>query len=152
MVIEYVPYTVGEDRSAEFEQAYRHASAVLEADEHCLGYEVARGMEEPEHFVVRIEWDSVEGHEKGFRTSPRFAEFFKAVQPFFDQIEEMKHYTIRFDQPPAARETLAHGVTEGTTTDPTATCTATETADGSISVVSREVTELATRKGPDARN
>jgi hypothetical protein len=133
MVIEYIRYIVGADRSAEFEQAYRQASAVLEADEHCLG-------------------DSVEGHEKGFRTSPRFAEFFKAVQPFFDQIEEMKHYTIRFDQPPAARETLAHGVTEGTTTDPTATCTATETADGSISVVSREVTELATRKGPDARN
>ncbi|MGD0808529.1 MAG: antibiotic biosynthesis monooxygenase family protein [Acidimicrobiales bacterium] len=101
MVIEYVPYTVGEDRSAEFEQAYRHASAVLEADEHCLGYEVARGMEEPEHFVVRIEWDSVEGHERGFRTSTRFAEFFKVVQPFFDQIEAIKHYSMRFGQAPA---------------------------------------------------
>ncbi len=101
MVVEYIRYVVGEDRSAQFEQAYRQASAVLEADPHCLGYEVARGVEEPERFVVRINWDSVEGHENGFRTSPRFREFFEAVKPFFDQIEEMKHYSVLFGQPPA---------------------------------------------------
>jgi quinol monooxygenase YgiN len=98
VVIEYIRYTVGSDRAAEFEQGYRQASVVLEADEHCLGYEVARGVEEPEHFVVRIEWDSVEGHEQGFRASTRFGEFFKAVQPFFEQIEEMKHYSVCFEQ------------------------------------------------------
>jgi hypothetical protein len=45
--------------------------------------------------VVRIEWDSVEGHERGFRASPRFSEFFTAVQPFFADIEEMKHYAVQ---------------------------------------------------------
>jgi hypothetical protein len=52
-------------------------------------------VEEPEHFVVRIQWDSVEGHEQGFRSSPHFAEFFAAVRPFFSEIEEMKHYQVR---------------------------------------------------------
>jgi len=66
MVIEYVRYTVGEDRSAEFEEAYRRASTVLDGDVHCLGYEVARGVEEPGHYVVRLEWDSVDGHERRF--------------------------------------------------------------------------------------
>jgi len=41
---------------------------------------------------VRIEWDSLEGHEQGFRKSPGFAPFFAAVKPFFEQIEEMHHY------------------------------------------------------------
>jgi quinol monooxygenase YgiN len=59
-----------------------------------LRYEVARGVEEPEHFVVRIEWDSVDGHERGFRFSPAFAEFMSAVGPFFSAIEEMKHYRV----------------------------------------------------------
>jgi len=49
--------------------------------------------------VVRIEWESIEGHEQGFRSSPQFGEFFAAVKPFFDQIQEMKHYQIR---PPVA--------------------------------------------------
>ncbi|WP_214318363.1 antibiotic biosynthesis monooxygenase family protein [Nonomuraea sediminis] len=95
MVVEYIRYTVTADRAAEFEQAYKAASAVLDDDEHCLAYEISRGVEEPEHFVVRIEWDSVEGHEQGFRRSPRFGEFFQAVRPFFDQIDEMKHYEVR---------------------------------------------------------
>lgn len=99
MVLEYIRYTVPEERSAEFEDAYRRAAAVLDADSHCLGYEVSRGVEEPEHFVVRIQWDSVEGHEQGFRTSERFAEFFAAVKPFFAEIDEMKHYSLRFGSP-----------------------------------------------------
>ncbi|MET9340805.1 MULTISPECIES: antibiotic biosynthesis monooxygenase family protein [unclassified Nonomuraea] len=96
MVIEYIRYTVPSDRAGEFEQAYKTASSVLDADPHCLAYEIARGVEEPEHYTVRIEWDSVEGHEQGFRRSARFGEFFTAVKPFFSQIEEMKHYTALF--------------------------------------------------------
>jgi heme-degrading monooxygenase HmoA len=96
MVVEYIRYAVTEDRAAEFEQAYRQATGVLDTDPHCLAYEVTCGVEEPEHYVVRIEWDSVEGHEQGFRSSLRFGEFFAAVKPFFAEIEEMKHYAVRF--------------------------------------------------------
>lgn len=96
MVVEYIRYTVPPDhRAEEFERAYRQAGQVLDADPHCLGWEMARGAEEPEHFVVRIEWDSIEGHEQGFRASPRFGEFFAAVRPFLPDIEEMKHYQLR---------------------------------------------------------
>lgn len=95
MIIEYVRYTVPAAVADEFVAAYWKAGQVLDADPHCVAYEVARGVEEPEHFVVRIEWDSVEGHEQGFRASPRFAEFFMAVQPFFADIEEMKHYEVQ---------------------------------------------------------
>ena len=46
----------------------------------------------PETYVVRMEWDSVEGHEQGFSQELRLGEFFSAVKPFFDDIEEMRHY------------------------------------------------------------
>lgn len=95
MVVEYIRYTVPSARAEEFEHAYQRAGRVLDADPHCVRLEVARGAEEPEHFVVRIEWDSIEGHEKGFRSSPQFGEFFAAVKPFFDQIQEMKHYQVQ---------------------------------------------------------
>lgn len=92
MVIEYIRYEVAEDRRAEFERAYGEASKILDDSAHCLGYEVSRGVEEPGRFVVRIEWDSVEGHEQGFRKSPEFGTFFQSVRPFFDDIKEMTHY------------------------------------------------------------
>lgn len=47
MFVEHTRYVVGEGRSAEREQIDREASAVLEADTHCL--------EEPERVLVQIE-------------------------------------------------------------------------------------------------
>ena len=94
MVVEYIRYTLPPERAGELESAYERAGRVLDADPHCASWEVTRGIEEPEHVVVRIEWDSVEGHEQGFRRSPGFREFFAEVRPFFDQIQEMKHYVI----------------------------------------------------------
>lgn len=85
-------YTITQEQAAAFEAAYAQAGAPLDASEHRLGYEVARGVEEPEHYVLRIEWDSLEGHETGFRTGPGFAGFFAAVRPFFDRVSEMRHY------------------------------------------------------------
>ncbi len=92
MVIEYIRYSISEERHAEFEEAYGEAAKVLDASQHCFRYEVSHGVEEPEHYVVRIEWDSIEGHEQGFRGSPEFRAFFQAVRPFFDDIQEMRHY------------------------------------------------------------
>ena len=100
MVVEYIRYAVPTARAEEFEEAYSRAGRVLDEDPHCLRYEVARGVEEPEHFVVRIEWDSLEGHERGFRSSPVFGEFFAAVQPFVPEIEEMKHYEVKHNGVP----------------------------------------------------
>jgi hypothetical protein len=46
-------------------------------------------------YIRRIEWDSLDGHERGFRSSPEFGRFFQAVRPFVADIKEMKHYEPR---------------------------------------------------------
>ena len=66
--------------------------ASLEGSPHCLGYELSRCQEEPTSFILRIEWDSEEGHLRGFRAGPEFRPFLAAIQPFIKDIEEMRHY------------------------------------------------------------
>lgn len=92
MIVEYIRYGIPEDRREAFEGAYAEAATSLDASEHCLRYELSHGVEEPKNYILRIEWDSKEGHERGFRESPEFRNFFEAVKPFFDDIEEMRHY------------------------------------------------------------
>lgn len=92
MIVEYIRYAIPQQDAARFEQAYATARVALDRSEHCLSYELSQGVEEPERYILRIEWDSLEGHERGFRTSADFPAFFAAVRPFFDQIEEMRHY------------------------------------------------------------
>ncbi len=94
MIVEYIRYTAAGDRADALVEAYRQAGDLLEADEHCLSYDVARGVEHPDRVVVRIAWDSLEGHERGFRTGPHFAGFLALVGPFIDAIDEMEHYGL----------------------------------------------------------
>jgi quinol monooxygenase YgiN len=94
VIVEYIRYSIDDGRTEAFEQAYRRAGESLVASEHCLRYEVSRCSEDPTQHVVRIEWDSEEGHLSGFRQSPEFSTFFEAVGPFVNDIEEMRHYQV----------------------------------------------------------
>lgn len=92
MIVEYVRYRIPDGQSAAFEAAYAQASAALRASPVCLAYELTRCEEAPEHYVLRIEWTSTADHLQGFRRGPEFGPFFAAIRPYFEQIEEMRHY------------------------------------------------------------
>ena len=94
MIIEYIRYKIDPRRTAEFDDAYRRAGALLDASPRCLSWEVAGCVDDLGKEIVRIEWDSVEGHLDGFRKSADFKPFLEATQPFFEDIQEMTHYAI----------------------------------------------------------
>jgi quinol monooxygenase YgiN len=99
MIVEYIRYRIPEGEARSFEDAYRSARASLDASPHCERYEVARCIDDPAAYTVRIEWDSAEGHLQGFRGSPEFRSFFAAVRPYVDRIEEMRHYEVKSSGP-----------------------------------------------------
>jgi quinol monooxygenase YgiN len=108
MVVEYIRYEIPAPQHDTFLSAYRAAGADLAGAPECLRYEIAQGVEEPDNFVVRIEWKSRDAHEHGFRQGPHFGPFFAKVKPFFANIQEMKHYEVAAEgkagiAPPAAR-------------------------------------------------
>jgi quinol monooxygenase YgiN len=94
MVVEYIRYAIPEERHSAFEQAYAQAAGALKASTHCLGYELSQCVEDRNSYILRIEWDSVDGHIQGFRSSPEFRQFFAAVRPFVGEIAEMRHYQL----------------------------------------------------------
>ena len=92
MIVEYTRYKIDEKRRALFERAYEKAGEALRSSSNCLHYELSHCTENPDFYILRIEWDSEEGHLKGFRNSPEFKTFFALVQPYVKDIEEMRHY------------------------------------------------------------
>ena len=94
MVIEYTRYRISQDRHTAFLEAYRVAQQFLEASPNCMTYELTHCDEEPERFMLRIEWVSTERHLHGFRKEEGFKKFFSLVQPFVANIEEMQHYQL----------------------------------------------------------
>jgi heme-degrading monooxygenase HmoA len=92
MTTELIRYKIPAGQAAAFEEAYRKTEHILQNSSHCLGYRLLQGVEETENRILLLYWDSVEGHEQGFRQEPAFGQFFALVKPFFSQIQEMKHY------------------------------------------------------------
>ncbi|HXM98103.1 MAG TPA: antibiotic biosynthesis monooxygenase family protein [Candidatus Dormibacteraeota bacterium] len=92
MIVEYTRYRIDEKRRSDFELGYKKAGESLEASSHCLAYELSHCKEDADHYLLRIEWDSEQGHLKGFRSSPEFRSLFAAIQPYVKDIEEMRHY------------------------------------------------------------
>lgn len=92
MIVEYIRYKIPPSDASRFEQDYAEAGRSLDASAHCLDYELTRCLDEPGSYILRIQWDSVEGHMQGFRGSVEFRAFFAAIKPYVDMIEEMRHY------------------------------------------------------------
>ena len=94
MIVEYIRYKSPVDRGEAFQKAYESAGESLRASSHCLGFELSRCSDAPDHYILRIQWESAEGHLRGFRQSPEFGPFLTAVKPFITDIEEMRHYDL----------------------------------------------------------
>lgn len=99
MIAEYIRYRVDEGRRDAFVAAYEAAAGPLMDSPHALAFDMARCVEDPSRFVLRIEWDSAEGHMKGFRGSAQFRDFLAHVRPYVDDIEEMRHYEPLLSRP-----------------------------------------------------
>jgi hemoglobin len=92
MITEYIRYRIDPDIAPNFEAAYVAAAESLDTSPHCVDYELARSHEEPDRYILRIRWDSLDGHLTGFRSSAHFRAFFSHVAPYVAAIEEMHHY------------------------------------------------------------
>jgi heme-degrading monooxygenase HmoA len=79
VIVEYVSYTIPQERAPDFEAAHARARASLDASPECLAYELSRCTEDSPSYVLRIEWQSVEAHLEGFRKRAQFPAFY-AVQ------------------------------------------------------------------------
>ncbi|MEU0526369.1 antibiotic biosynthesis monooxygenase [Streptomyces niveus] len=93
MILEYIRYRISENRAAEFEAAYARAAGPLGRSPVCHDFELSRCVEEPDHYILRIRWESLDKHLKDFRSSEEFRAFFTEIRPYVDALEEMRHYT-----------------------------------------------------------
>lgn len=92
MVLEVIRYLIAAGREERFETDYEQAARYLAGSPHCLNYTLVRSGKEKNRYLMLIEWDSADGHLRGFRRSPDFGKFFALVKPYFEMIEEMEHY------------------------------------------------------------
>jgi len=90
--LEVIRYDLPKRKIAGFETAYSKAAKYLKQSPHCLSYTVIHCVEQPNQFIIIIEWDSIEGHTVGFSKSNLLGKFLSHLKPYLKHIVEMNHY------------------------------------------------------------
>lgn len=95
MILELADITIRPGEQAAFDIAIaRGIQSVISKAAGFRRASVHKGIESPERYVLRIEWETLENHTVDFRGSAEFAEWRAIVGPFFAQPPRVEHFTL----------------------------------------------------------
>ncbi|MEU4567371.1 antibiotic biosynthesis monooxygenase family protein [Micromonospora sp. NPDC023956] len=92
MVLEVALIDVLPGHEDAFAAAYAQGHPVLAGTPGCRSVRMTRGVESPSRFVLLVEWDSVEAHEREFRGTERFARWRALIGPHFAGPPRVEHF------------------------------------------------------------
>jgi len=100
MIHELADIQIRPGSQAEFEAAIAHGvNTVIAQAKGFEGYEVRKGIEAPERYLLMIRWTTLEDHTVGFRQSEAFAQWRAIVGPYFAQPPVVQHFTTLQEGP-----------------------------------------------------
>ena len=95
MILEVADIRIHPGRQAEFDQAIVRGLEQIVSKAHGFrSWRVNKGIEFPDHYLLMIEWETLEDHTIGFRGSPAFQEWRAIVGPFFAEPPVVEHFEV----------------------------------------------------------
>ena len=90
-VIEVFRYELSPQQVAQFEQAISEAMHILDTEKRVISYEIAKNLDEPGKYIIRMEWESREDQAE-YTKSAEFLQIIEFVKPFRANTLEHQFY------------------------------------------------------------
>lgn len=101
MVLEAAMLTIRAGQTAAFEDAFREASAIIAASPGYQGHTLHHCIEDPQRYLLLVQWQTLADHTEGFRGSPAYQEWRRLLHHFYDPFPTVEHFTTTLSyQPP----------------------------------------------------
>ena len=95
MVLEVADIRIKPGQQEQFvKAAHLGLSTVIAKSKGFRGYQVHHSIESPDRYLLLLEWDTLEDHTVGFRSSPAMAEWRSIVSSFFAQAPFTEHFDL----------------------------------------------------------
>ncbi len=92
MILEVAILNVRPGQAAEFEQAFVQASPIIASMHGYITHELQRCLETSNRYILLVQWQTLEDHTIGFRTSPGYQEWKHLLHHFYDPFPTVEHY------------------------------------------------------------
>jgi heme-degrading monooxygenase HmoA len=94
VILEIAQLQIKPEQSAAFESAFDVAQKIISAMPGYLGHELQKCMEQANHYMLLVRWESVEHHEIGFRQSAPYQQWRQLLHHFYDPFPTVLHYAL----------------------------------------------------------
>jgi heme-degrading monooxygenase HmoA len=92
MVLEQAVIAIKPGSESDFEAAFEQAKAVVGQAPGFRSLKLLRGIEEPANYLLLIEWETLEHHTVGFRTSELFVRWRELIGSYFATAPVVRHF------------------------------------------------------------
>jgi len=94
MILEAAILDVIPGREAEFESAFAQASSIIASMDGYIAHQLQHCMEAPNRYLLLVQWETLDAHTVGFRSSPEYQEWKKLLHHFYDPFPTVEHYEM----------------------------------------------------------
>jgi heme-degrading monooxygenase HmoA len=94
VILEIAQLHIKPEQSAAFESAFDVAQTIISAMPGYLGHELQKCLEQTNHYMLLVRWESVEHHEIGFRQSAQYQQWRQLLHHFYYPFPTVLHYAL----------------------------------------------------------
>ena len=94
MILEVAILDVIPDQEDEFQAAFAKASPIISSMSGYVSHQLQRCVEKQNRFILLVNWESLEDHTIGFRSSEGYQEWRKLLHHFYDPFPTVEHYKL----------------------------------------------------------
>lgn len=98
MILEIAMLNVKPGQSAEFEEAFAQAQEIICHMQGYISHQLQKCLEMPNRYALLVNWETLEDHTEGFRSSTAYQQWRELLHHFYDPFPTVEHYTTVYAQ------------------------------------------------------
>ena len=96
MILEVAILDIKPGLESEFETAFEKAQKIISSMSGYVSHQLQRCLENPNRYILLVNWQTLEDHTKGFRESDEYQEWRAMLHHFYDPFPTVEHYESVF--------------------------------------------------------
>jgi heme-degrading monooxygenase HmoA len=91
-VLEHAMLAIRPGQEQAFEAAFAKAQNIISAARGYLSHRLERCVEQPDRYLLLVEWTDLDAHTVGFRGSPEYQQWRALLHHFYDPFPTVLHF------------------------------------------------------------
>jgi heme-degrading monooxygenase HmoA len=97
MILEVAILNVRAGQKDAFERAFADAQQIISSMPGYVSHQLQRCLEEPDKYLLLVNWRRLEDHTIGFRQSTGYQEWRRLLHHFYDPFPTVEHFEAVFE-------------------------------------------------------